>query len=57
MILGVRSADELQAQEVAVRARLGPNHLRVLDGLMIGRRANAERADLADRDAHVHRDP
>ena len=56
MILGVRSAHELQAEEVTVRLRARPNHLRMLDGLMVWSGTNTQRADLADGNTHVDGD-
>jgi hypothetical protein len=55
MILGVGGADELETEHISVGSRLGPHDLRVFDGMVVGRRADPERADLSYRDAHVHR--
>ena len=56
MILGDWRADELEPQKVSVGLRLGPDDLRVLDGLVVGRRADSQRADLTYGDAGICRD-
>lgn len=57
MILGVRGADELEPEQVAIGMRLGPHDLGMLDCLMVRRRAHAEGADLPHRNGRVHGDP
>jgi hypothetical protein len=53
IILGVGGADELEPKHIAVGAGLGPHDLGVLDRLMVGRRANTKRADLAHGNVHI----
>ena len=56
VILGVRSPDELEAQQVPIRMRFGPHDLGVLDRLMVRRGANTQRANLPHRDSRIDRD-
>ena len=56
-ISGGRLCDKLEAQHVAVRPRLRPNHLRVLDRLVVGRRSNPQGAHMVDRHTRVDGDP
>jgi len=56
MISGRRRRDELEAHQIAVRPRLRPNHLRVLDRLVFGRRPNPQRANVIHGDIDIDRD-
>lgn len=56
-ISGSWSRDEFETQHVAVRPRMRPNDLRVLDGGVVRCCPNAKRADMADGHAHVDGDP
>ena len=53
MISGVWRSHELETEQIPVRLRPHPNHLRVLDRLVIGGRPYTQRANLADGHAHV----
>ena len=57
MISGFGSAYELESEEVSIGPRLRPDDFRMFDRLMVGRRPNAQRANLADRNPHVDRHP
>ena len=57
MILNAWRCDELEAEQVSIRADFGPHDFGVLDRLMVRRRSNAKRAHLTDGHTHVDRDP
>lgn len=56
MISDRRRRDELEAHQITVRPRLRPNHLRVLDRLVLGRRPNAQGANVIHGDIDIDRD-
>jgi hypothetical protein len=55
MILNCWGANELEAEQIAVRAGPRPHDLGLLDGLVVGRSPHPKRAYLANGHGHVDR--
>ena len=56
MISGRRSLEKREPEHVSIGLRPRPHDPCMLDGLVVRRGANAERADIVDRQARVEGD-